>query len=132
MQTLIFTNPHEVLAYWDKFEDRSIRPIQPYLWQWKDESRKGEPTITPIRRNELDLMIIDEKTEEIQVDPAIYTVHQNNEQVRNVLVLSHTRNPDSEYAWDVEVLVALFNQREARNLIQQIEGEATQAFKAVQ
>jgi hypothetical protein len=64
------------------------------------------------------------------VDPAIYVVHQNNEHVRNVLVLSHTRDADSEYVWDVEVLLPLFNQREVRNLIAQIQGEADAAFKA--
>jgi hypothetical protein len=130
IDTLVFTDPREAAAYWDKFEERSIRPIQPYLWTWENARREGEPTITPIRRNELDMMIIDADTEEIQVDPAVYTVHQKNEEFRNVLVLTHKQDPDSAYVWNVDVVVAVFNQQEATNLANQILGEAAIAFKS--
>ena len=127
MNALTFTNPREAAMYWDRFEDRSIRPVQPYLWEWPDGDAE-DAHITRINRNELDWMVLD-KNAEIRVDAAIWVVHQNTPMVRNVLVLTHKQDPDSTNPWDVEVSVVLTNKTEANNLIKQLSGEVALAFR---
>lgn len=133
MKTLTFTDPRVVAAYWDRFEDRAIGPVQPYLWTYPegvvlDPDDSDSPTITPIRRSELDLMVIDESRELIKFDSAVYVHGQRTDGTRNILIFGHKDRDDDAPGWDLEVLLYLQNKIEAENLLKQLAGEIARVF----
>lgn len=135
---LISTDPREVAAYWDRFEARSVKPIQPYLWVYPEDTAvdpddSESPTITPIRREELDMMVIDKDRELIKFDSALYTLGQNIGDTQHVLILAHKNHEDPEnIGWVTEVVLALQNKIEAENFLKQLAGEIAQTFSVVE
>ncbi|QIG57875.1 hypothetical protein SEA_PAULODIABOLI_184 [Microbacterium phage PauloDiaboli] len=134
---LTFTDPREVAAYWDRFEDRSVKPIQPYLWVFPEDTAvdpddSESPTITPIRREELDMMVVDKDRELIKVDPALYVFGQNVNGTQHVLVLSDKDREDSDSGWVTELVLVLQNKIEAENFLKQLAGEIAKTFSVVE
>lgn len=129
MTTLSFTDPRVVAAYIDRFEDRSIAPIVPYLWE---NTNTDSPIISKVRREELDMMVIDSDKDELRVDAAVYTDHVQPENGNSVLVISHDQYPDSDNYWDTKVLIVLPSRVTANNLAKMIAGEAAVAFSVVE
>lgn len=132
--TLEFTNAQEVAIYWDEYEDRSIRPIQPYLWTWNElRVDDVEPdTIQKINREELDWMVIDTDKQVIMVDAAVWVQHQKQDNLKNVIIFTHEQRDDSPYAWDRKVATSLHNKIEAQNLLSQLEAHIKLAFSVVE
>lgn len=130
MFVLTFNDPRECAVYWDRFEDRSIRPIQPYLWEWIDGDRQNDDAaiITRVNRGELDMMVLDEAEAELRVDAAVWATRNSG----GILVLSHKQEEGSDHVWDTDVLLGLYNEQEVKNLIGQISGEAALAFRVVE
>jgi hypothetical protein len=133
MAVLIFNDPRKVMAYWDRFENRSIKPVGAYLWRWENKQANRETdepsSVTPIRREELDMMVLDEDREEIHVDPAVWVQRTN---LNNVIILTHENDATGNQPWLPSFLVALGNKIEAENLSKQILGEAALAFSVVE
>lgn len=122
---MTFTDPREVAAYWDRFKDRSVTTIQPYLWSFPEgtEASSEDPdnaTISPVRRSELDHMALDESREFIKVDPAVYLAKQNGSNSQSILVLSNKDQEDSYAGWQTEVVLALQSREEAEKFIAQL------------
>lgn len=130
MGTLQFTDPRTVAAYIDRFEERSVAPLQAYLWE---DFFSDEPKVSRVRREELDMMIIDEDEDRLLIDAAIYTDHQKTDELQNVLVLTESQNQSEreENRWRTVVLVVLTDKLAANNLAKQIAGEAAVAFSVV-
>jgi len=136
MDVLVFTDPREAAAYWDRFEDRSILPIQPYLWEWPDGRDLGDDMkgviINRVNRNELDMMVLDPDAAELRVDPALWVHHQSFDTARSVLILTHEQREGSEHPWDLLIIASLPTKLAAENLAKQIMGEAALAFRMVE
>lgn len=130
MTTLSFTDPREVAVYIDRFEDRSISPLQAYLWENADDEENR--VITRVRREELDWMVIDVDKDRLVIDSAIYVVHQKNDDYQNVLILGHVQDENSGNPWETAVLVYVQDKIAAENLAKQILGEARLAFSVVE
>lgn len=131
MTTMIFTDPREAAVYIDRFEDRSILPLQAYLWEKVHEDGNGAEVITPVRREELDWMVIDD-TDELRIDAAVYVKSHGVPGDSSVLVLSHVQREGSDNPWDTTILLFLRNKIEAENFTKQIAGEAAIAFSVVE
>ena len=135
MEVLTFTDPRAAGAYWDRFEDRSIKPIQPYLWRFPSDEVRTEETepveVTPVRREELSMMVLDEN-EELRVDAAIWAQTNGGSGSNAVLMLTHHQPEGSVNPWDTKVLTGFFDKIQVENLIAQLGGAAAGAFSVVE
>lgn len=133
MTVLTFTDPREVAAYIDRFEDRSIRPLNAYLWE---DANSEEPIINRVRREELDMMVIDTKKDEIRVDAAVYVMQafQDSDEGSTPLpiIVTHEKPAASQKPWDAKLLLGLRNKIEAQNLIKQLAAETAISFPVVE
>ncbi|UDL16405.1 hypothetical protein SEA_ZOOMAN_160 [Microbacterium phage Zooman] len=127
IMALEFTDPRSVAVYIDRFEDRSVLPLQAYL---HEKAFTDEPIINRVNREELDWMVLDEKTDRLYIDAAVYATHQKNEAFSNVLILSEvqTEQDIKDNKWTTKVLAILPNKIAANNLAKQVAGEAVLAF----
>ncbi|URP22214.1 hypothetical protein SEA_BIG4_174 [Microbacterium phage Big4] len=130
IMALEFTDPRSVAVYIDRFEARSVLPLQAYL---HENAFTDEPTINRVNREELDWMVIDEKKDRLYIDAAVYATHQKNEMFSNVIILSEvqTEQDIKDNKWTTKVLAILPNKIAANNLAKQITGEAAIAFSVV-
>lgn len=131
MEILTFTDPRAAGAYWDRFEDRSIKPIQPYLWRFASAADTEPESVTPVRREELSMMVLDEN-EELRIDAAVWAQTNGSAGTKSVLILTHHQPAGSENPWDTTVITGVFDKIQAENLIAQIGGAAAAAFSVVE
>lgn len=124
---LEFTDPRTVAVYIDRFEDRSVLPLQAYL---HENAFSKDPIVTRVRREELDMMVIDEKTDRLYIDAAIYSTHQKHELFSNVILLTEvqTEKDIKDNKWTTKVIAVLPNKLAVNNLAKQLVGEAVLAF----
>lgn len=135
MTTLIFHDPREVAAYIDRFEDRSIAPLKAYLWEKVHEDGEGAEVITPVRREELDWMVLD-GTDELRIDAAIYVTQAHRDTENGyaplTVVITHHQPSDSDNPWEPKLLLGLSNKIEVNNFVKQITAEAAISFSVVE
>lgn len=124
---LEFTDPRSVAVYIDRFEDRSVLPLQAYL---HEDAFSDAPIITRVNRGELDMMVIDEKKDRLYIDAAVYSTHQKHELFSNVILLTEVQTAENKKNnnWTTKVLAVLPNKLAVSNLAKQLQGEASVAF----
>ncbi len=124
---LEFTDPRSVAVYIDRFEDRSVLPLQAYL---HENAFSDEPIVNRVRREELDMMVIDEKKDRLYIDAAVYSTHQKHELFSNVIILTETQTEKNkkDNNWTTRVVAVLPNKLAVSNLAKQLQGEASIAF----